>query len=207
MNNYFDKIIFIHCSHRKDRYENILNFIKKFKLTNYYILQATYLPKNGAKGCSYSHYRAICYSIENNLNNVLILEDDYWIDEECSIINKKLEEIFKIEKWDVIMLWWLLNGLGRRSKLCELNTNIHKIIHHKYGASSTLAYAVNKNMFLVLRDIFLKSYNYLDDEYNHNQKNMKTDAIWHPIQRKYNWFIIVPKLGTQKETKSDVHTW
>jgi GR25 family glycosyltransferase involved in LPS biosynthesis len=207
MNNLFDKVIFINCKHRLDRLKNIHDFIDKFQLKKYHILEATYLPKNGAKGCSHSHYRAMCYAIENNLNNVLILEDDYFIKDDPDIINTKFKNIFNNKHWDVIMLWWLLNGLGRRSKQTEFNNHLHKIVHHKYGASSTLAYAVNKNMFSILRDLFFKSYNSLDDEYNHNQKKYKTDAIWHPIQKNYNWYIIVPKIGEQKETKSDVHCW
>jgi len=31
INNYFDKIIFIHCEHRVDRMENIKNVLKKNK--------------------------------------------------------------------------------------------------------------------------------------------------------------------------------
>lgn len=201
----FDKIIFIHCKHRTDRYENIMNFVKKFNLNNYYILEATYLPNNGAKGCSHSHFNAMCYAIKNNLNNVLILEDDYWIDVDVKNINKILESNFKTKNWDVIMLWWLLNGVNNRTK--PINENLHKVIHHKYGASSTLAYAVNKKMFIILRDLFLQSYNKLDNTYNHLQKKFKTDSIWHSIQKNYNWFIIVPKIGTQKETKSDIHCW
>jgi len=205
MNQLFDKIIFIHCSHRLDRYQNIQNFIKKFNLTNYYILEATYLPNNGAKGCSHSHYRAMQYCLDNHLNNVLILEDDYFIEENSQEINHKLENIFKIQQWDVIMLWWLLNGVEKRS--LKINDDLRKITHHKYGASSTLAYAVNKSMFIILRDIFLQSFNKLDDVYNHQQKKSKTDAIWHPIQKNYHWLIIEPKIGIQKETKSDVHNW
>jgi GR25 family glycosyltransferase involved in LPS biosynthesis len=205
MNFIFDKIIFIHCKHRLDRYQNIQNFISKFNLTNYFILEATYLPKNGAKGCSHSHYRAMEYCLENNLNNVLILEDDYFLEENPQDINSKLEKIFKIEKWDVIMFWWLLNGVDKRS--IKINDDLRKITHHKYGGSSTLAYSVNKSMFKILRDLFLESFNKLDDTYNHSQKQFKTDAIWLTQQHKYNWFIINPKIGIQVDTKSDIHNW
>ena len=49
INKYFDKIIFIHCKHRLDRMKNIKLLLNKTKITNYIILEATYLPKNGAK--------------------------------------------------------------------------------------------------------------------------------------------------------------
>ena len=195
MDKLFDKIIFIHCKHRKDRHDNILNFIKKFELTNYHILEATYLPKNGVKGCSHSHYRAMCYAIENNLNNVLILEDDYWIKEDVSIINKKLEDIFKIEKWDVIMLDWFLNGVIKRTT--QVNNNLRKRNHKKYGFCLTSAYAVNKNYLTILKNNFKESYDLLSDNYNHIlHRKYACDSHWFKIQ-KNNWFIVYPKIGIQ----------
>jgi GR25 family glycosyltransferase involved in LPS biosynthesis len=195
MNSIFDKIIFIHCTHRKDRYENIQNFIKKFNLTNYYILEATYLPENGAKGCSHSHYRAMCFAKENNFKNVLILEDDYWIDEDVDIVNKKLEETFKIPKWDVIMLTWGNTSPIERS--VQVTDNLRKLTHKKYGWTSTLAYAVNSSFFYILKNDFLRSHNTLSDKY---EKSLYfCDMIWRYAQLKYDWFIIYPKIGWEKD--------
>ena len=205
MNTFFNKIIFIHCLHREDRKKNIDRFIEKFQLNNYYILDATYLPKNGAKGCSHSHYRAMCYAIENNLENVLIIEDDYFINEDVNIIENKLKEIFSKKDWDVIMLWWLLNGLEQRT--CKDSKFLRKVTHRKYGASSTICYAVSKEMFSILKDKFLESYKKLSNVYNHNETSLKTDMIWNKIQRYHKWFIVVPKIGCQIDTKSDVHIW
>jgi glycosyl transferase, family 25 len=197
MNTIFDKIIFIHCEHRKDRFKNIQKFIKKFNLTNYHILNATYLPDNGAKGCSHSHYRAMQYSIENNFNNVLILEDDLVINQEKTIINKKLNDIFNIEKWDIIMLSWFLNAPEKRSSY--FNNNLRKITHKKYGGATTAAYAVNKNMFSILKDKFLESYNLFPDKYIHKlHRQYACDNVWLPIQYKYNWYICYPKIGEQE---------
>lgn len=198
MNHLFDKIVFIHCKHRKDRYKNIQNFIKKFNLTNYHILEATYLPKNGAKGCSHSHYRAMCYAIENNLNNVLILEDDYWIKDDVSSLNKKLEEIFTIDNWDVIMLDWFNNSPLKRS--VKINKNLRKLTHPKYGWSLTSAYAVNKHFFEKLKLSFKESYDLFLDDYQHKKHNkFACDYIWFKLQRDNKWFIVYPKIGWQLE--------
>lgn len=205
MDTIFDKIIFIHCKHRLDRFQNIKNFIKKFNLTNYYILEATYLPNNGAKGCSHSHYRAMDYCIKNNLNNVLILEDDYWIKENKDSVNKRLQEIFKIEKWDIIMLTWGNNAPIKRS--IEINKNLRKLSHKKYGWSSTLGYAVNKHFFEKLKQSFKKSYDLFQDIYVHEKhKKFACDYIWFKLQRNNNWFIVYPKIGWQSnELYSDIN--
>ena len=213
MNSFFDKIIFIHCSHRKDRLENIKQLINKFNLDNYYILNAKYFPYNGAKGCSYSHYLAMKYSIDNNLKNCLILEDDYFISQNTTNINSffnNLKQNLKNKSWDVIMLWWLLNGVNKRTIINTKNINnknLLKITHKKYGASSTLAYAVNQSMFEILKNLFYSSYQNLDDNYNHHQKHLKTDMIWRNIQHKYQWFLINPIIGEQINSKSDIHIW
>jgi GR25 family glycosyltransferase involved in LPS biosynthesis len=198
MNTLFNKIIFIHCKHRLDRFQNIQNFISKFNLTNYHILEATYLPKNGAKGCSHSHYRAMEYCLENNLKNVLILEDDYWIDEDISNVNKRLEEIFTLENWDVIMLDWFNTSPLKRS--LEVNKNLRKLIHPKYGWSLTSAYAVNKNFFEKLKISFKESYDLFPDIYIHEiHKKYACDYNWFKLQKNNNWFIIYPKIGLQSE--------
>ena len=204
MDQIFDKIIFIHCSDRKDRYENIQNFIKKFELINYHILEATYLPKNGVKGCSHSHYRAMCYAIENNLKNVLILEDDYWIKEEKDIVNKRLEDIFKIENWDVIMLAWGNNAPLKRS--FKVNDNLRKLSHKKYGWSSTLGYAVNSNFLKNLRDNFKKAYDNAPEIYIHNKNKCyyACDYVWQELQRENNWYVIYPKIGWELEEISSI---
>lgn len=201
INKYFDKIIFIHCVHRKDRMENIQLLLEKTKLTNYLILEATYLPKNGAKGCSHSHYRAMDMAIKNNWDKVLIIEDDFQFNE-----NVNFEEIIDQvnDDWDVLMLYWYMNGINKRS--LKFSNNIRKLTHKKYGFYSTLCYAVNKNLLPILRDLFLESYNKFSDiYYKKRERHFACDYIWYPLQLQYKWYCIEPKLGFTINTPSDVN--
>jgi len=143
------------------------------------------------------------YCLDNNLNNVLILEDDYWIEDEVSSVNTRLEEIFKIENWDVIMLDWFLNGVLKRTKY--FNDNLRTRNHKKYGFVLTSAYAVNKHFFKKLRNTFKESYDRFSDIYNHKlHRKYACDNYWIKIQ-KDNWFIIYPKIGLQsKNLYSDI---
>ena len=200
MNRLFDKVIFIHCVNNIERKKNITEFINKFNLKNAYILEATCIKSNGVKGCAHSHYRAMEYCISNNLESVLIIEDDYWINESKEIIEKKLLEIFDID-WDVIMLYWFNNACIKRSE--KVNDNLRKLKHKKYGWSSTLCYAVNKSMFRLLRESFKKSYDLMDDIYNHNRdKGIACDRLWLNLQLKYKWYIVNSKIGGERGYKS-----
>lgn len=191
INNYFDKIIFIHCKHRLDRMENIKLLLEKTKLTNYIILNATYLPKNGAKGCAHSHYRAMDMAIKNNWDKVLIIEDDFQFNDN---IGYKFEEVIKENNdWDVLMPYWWINGINRRSK--KINKNIRQVTHHKYGAYTTSCYAVNKNIIPILRDKFLLSYSNLSDTYTKSERLFVCDCVWFSVQNKCKWYLIEPKLG------------
>jgi len=208
VNNYFDKIIFIHCIHRLDRMDNIKKLLEKTKITNYHILEATYLPKNGAKGCSHSHYRAMKMALENNWDRVLIIEDDFQFYDDINGI--KTDEYFKntvesVSNWDVIMPFWFCNSIEKRSS--KINNYIRRITHKKYGAYSTLCYSVNKSIMKELQDLFHKSYKNFKDIHDRNQKQLSTDCIWRYIQKNKFWYIIIPKLGYQIETKSDIHCW
>ena len=200
IDKYFDKIIFIHCKHRLDRMENIKLLLEKTKLTNYIILEATYLPKNGAKGCSHSHYRAMDMALKNNWDKVLIIEDDFQFNN-----NLNFEEIINSinNDWDVLMPYWCINGIFKRTK--RINKFIRKVINKKYGAFTTSCYAVNKNIISILRDLFLLSYNKQSNIYKrYLENNLTCDNIWFAIQHKYKWFIIDPKLGYTINSKSDI---
>jgi hypothetical protein len=78
MNN-VDKILFINLEARKDRLNSIKSEFKKQNVSEDKIdrINAHYTPGNGHLGCSKSHYDALQYSIDNDLNNVLIFEDDF----------------------------------------------------------------------------------------------------------------------------------
>ena len=205
VNKYFDKIIFIHCKHRLDRLENINKFLDKTKITNYVILDATYIPKNGARGCSHSHYRAMKMSINNNWNKVMIIEDDFQFNDNVEDIDKYFKDSINSldDNWDVIMPMWFINRIKQRSKY--FNKYFRKPINPKYGAYSTLCYAVNNSIKKKLMKLFKKSYNSLEVFNDINNKNyLPCDKVWYTIQTKCKWFLFTPKLGYTIDTESDV---
>ena len=206
INNYFDKIIFIHCAHRKDRYENIQNLLKKTGITNYHILKATYL-KNGAKGCSHSHYRALELARVLRWKKVLILEDDFQFWDNVGEIDNKFKKIIELtnDDWDVIQGWWLMNAYKKRSE--KVNEYLRKPTHKKYKAASTVCYSVNNKRDIMkrLRNVFLKSYNNFSETFYQSEKKYSLDCMWYPLQEKYKWYFIEDKIGYHINTKSDIN--
>ncbi|MBA43195.1 MAG: hypothetical protein CMF62_04190 [Magnetococcales bacterium] len=208
MNDLFDAFIFINCSHRDDRYKFMINQLENlnFDMKKVHRLEATYIPDNGAKGCSHSHYRVMKIAIKNNWNNVFIMEDDFAFDQ----FNKSVEKIKyimnKYPNWDVIMPFFYLNGLEERSK--KIDKFIRIPTHKKYRAFSTLCYAVNKKMFETLKENFYKSYKIQPmNKINFNKKNkFPVDKYWQRLQLSYEWYLIDPKCGYQIQTKSDIST-
>jgi glycosyl transferase family 25 len=208
MNNLFDAYVYINCKHREDRNKFMINQLEKlnFDMKKVHRLEATYIPENGAKGCSHSHYRVMEMAIKNNWNNVFIMEDDFAFDEFTNSVEKIKYVINKYPNWDVIMPFFFLNGLEKRSK--KIDTFIRIPIHDKYRAFSTLCYTVNKKMFETLKDNFLESYKIQPaNKKNLNKKNkFPVDKYWQQLQLSHEWYLIYPKCGYQISTKSDIST-
>ena len=74
--NYIGGILYINLDKRIDRRKTIEAELDTLKCP-YQRLSATYVPKNGAKGCAKSHIDAITIAKKNKWKNVVIIEDDF----------------------------------------------------------------------------------------------------------------------------------
>jgi len=156
-------------------------------------------------GCSHSHYRAMKIAIENKWNKILILEDDFIFKDNIINMDNYFKNAIKSinDNWDCIMLYWHLNGINNRS--IKINNFFRKPTHKKYGAFSTLGYAVNKNLISILMNLFLESYNILNKYPNKNvPQYLPCDKIWYQEQLNKKWYIITPKIGGTIISKSDI---
>ena len=70
-----------------------------------FFIEAVYNKENGALGCTASHKKCTEYAIEHNLDNVLILEDDYNFIENRNLFNTELTKFLTSNiNWDVLLL-------------------------------------------------------------------------------------------------------
>lgn len=192
-----DGIIIINLEFRKDKLEKCFEILEEVGMEreSVYVLEATYVPTNGAKGCSHSHYRAIKYAKSMNWKNVLILEDDFDFNVPIDVFNSSLNKIVNsVKHWDVIMFEWGLNGWWKRSSdvlECDI---IRKITHKKKGAWRTVAYFVNSSIYDKLENNFFRSYKRQRLLKEISSMELVLDRLWQPLQPQHEWFICIPKL-------------
>ena len=195
--SFIDGIIIINLEFRKDKLDKCFEILEEVgvKREDVYVLNATYVPTNGAKGCSHSHYRAICHAKAMGWSNVLILEDDFKFEVSIDLFNSRLKEITSsVKNWDVIMLEWGLNGVMGRSTAVPQCPFIRKLTNKKRGAWRTVAYFANSSIFDKLIENFLKSYKLQKNRREISVKTYAVDSYWQRLQPFSEWFICTPKL-------------
>ena len=75
INTFFSDAYCINLDERKDRWRDVVNDLKKLKLTQINRYPAI-KHRRGAVGCRLSHVDIIKRAKDSNLDNILILEDD-----------------------------------------------------------------------------------------------------------------------------------
>jgi len=192
-----DGIIYINLDNRPDRKNSITTEINKIFGDSQIPIErisATYIPKNGHKGCAHSHYTAINKARELKWKTVLIFEDDFHFTSESSKsqINNLFKTIQQLPEWKVI----LLTGVGGKSEKTEYN-GLHKITS---GYLTTSAYIVNLNYYNHLIYLFYKSYLSMSSDKTSikNYEPNAIDQLWAKVQtQEKGWYIIDPIIGEQ----------
>ncbi len=195
--NLFDKIIIINLEHRKDRRKEIINELNKFIISpdKIYILDAVYIKNDGALGCTMSHINALEYAITNNLNNVIILEDDFCFPQNIEQFNEnKFNE--NILRFMVMNIKWdcLLFTISEYGPPVNINTNIDGIFKNLWSQSAA-GYAINKSIFTELQNIY---------SITKNINKCGIDYYWNVLRTKYDFYIVKDTLGSQRKSYSDI---
>ena len=190
LNDYFDKIYCINLDKREDRW---IECVKEFKKQNINVERISGIDGNpdkiisnltdGAIGCTLSHLQVVAISHLRGLENILILEDDV---EFIENINSKFNEYINQVPKDWGLLYF--GGNHNNEPLVKVNENV-SLVTNTY---TTHAYAVNKNLFIDLINIFASI-------------NDVCDVLLTDIQKKYkNSYVFQPHLAWQRSGYSDV---
>jgi len=184
--------IYINLEHRKDRNESVIKELSKIQIQNPQRFNAIEM-KNGAIGCSLSHIKCIEIAIKRNYEYIMICEDD------IEILNPSLfvENINKFLnsqiEWDVVLIAG--NNMIPYNFVTEYCIKI-------YNCLTTTGYIVKNKYFSTLLNNYKEGVTKLMKEQSNS--SYKIDKYWLSLQKKDNWYMIIPPTIIQKEDYSDI---
>lgn len=199
---YIDGIIYINLDKRTDRRKTIEAELDTLKCP-YQRLSATYVPKNGAKGCAKSHINALNIAKKNKWKNVLIIEDDFVFKHNVDYKGILYNILTKLNfNFDVLMLSGHLDSYYK--------TNIDNLLLKVNKCVKTDAYIVSDKFYDTLLTNFTESYNNQpsnkpnDSIEQHGWDIWAIDQHWKKLQPQHDWYIIYPTIGQQQFGFSDI---
>jgi len=203
MNNFFEKIFVINLDERTDRWIHAQEEFKKYNITNYErfpAIKLTEIPDSkltnkfmsqtdryikSAFGCRLSHIKIIEIAKERGYKNVLILEDDFSINESrYKLFEMAIQELNNF-KWDMFYL-----GITPiYQKMDIIGNHLYKI---KGNCTGGHAYAVNSHFYDVILEKNKTASYEIDNIYSKD------------IQVNNNVYGIKPMIITQYLNHSDI---
>lgn len=185
-------VIYINLLERVDRKIHVEQELSKIGIKDASRFNAIKL-KNGALGCSMSHMKCIEYAKKNEFDYIFVCEDDVeFLDPD--IFLKQLTRFLKIHQtWDVV----LIAGNNMLPYLPVDDTCI-KILN----CQTTTGYIVQKHYY----DQLIANYKEGIEKLMKNPENndYKIDKYWFSMQRKDNWYLVIPLTVVQREDYSDI---
>ena len=201
--NSFDKVFYINLEHRKDRKKQITDEINKMNVPENKIIRidAVNNKYNGHIGCCKSHIKTIETAKKMNLNNAIVLEDDFVFTLPKKEIDEKINHFLKkYSNFDMIQL------TAGHKRLEEINDeHIKKVTY----ATTSSGYIINKKFYnkllLDLNDAKKKMEKEMiifNKKNNNIFKKKKTtrhalDQHWGKLQKQSTWYIFSPYIGKQ----------
>ena len=194
MNNISDikHAFYINLASRPDRKQHVEEQLKKISV-NAQRFNAIKLP-NGALGCSLSHLKCLETAKKNNWSHLLIVEDDIkFLDPD---LFKKQFNTFLTNhsKWDVVIIGG--NNVPPYQKIDDTCVKVS-------SCQTTTGYLVNGHYFDTLIDNFRTGIKKLMEN-PQSHILYAIDKYWFNLQKRDNWFLIIPLTVTQREDYSDI---
>jgi GR25 family glycosyltransferase involved in LPS biosynthesis len=189
----FKHTLFINLEHRKDRLEHINTQFKILGISGERINAVK--MKQGAIGCTLSHIKCIELAKERNWEYVFICEDDITFTN-SKLLLKNLNKFWKNDdiKWDVLII-------GGNN--CPPYETVSYYCIKVSSCQTTTGYIVKRHYYDVLIENFRESVKNLLKEPT-NKSMYALDMYWKRLQRKDNWYMIIPVTVIQKEDYSDI---
>jgi GR25 family glycosyltransferase involved in LPS biosynthesis len=198
--NKFDILYYINLNRRPERNEQMKNELKKTNIDPSKInrVTATDVPECGAYGCTMSHIDVLTrfLATDDSIQTCVVLEDDFGFVQDQRQVNSSIDKFLHDfnDKWDVLLL--ALNLIyGEKTEF--------PYAIRVFRSFTTAGYVVTKKFAPQLLENFKESAGLL----KHEGKYVPTlclDNYMGRLQQKTNWFSIVPRIGLQLPSYSDI---
>ena len=191
-----NQIVYINMDNRTDRNSTLLQEFKRVgfpdnKITRFSASSYHDCPNSG---CLLSHANVLEMAYNMNLQNVLVLEDDFIFIDDISKIHADITAFFELDiSWDVLMFTTCAAVVSENT-----NSLISKISSSGNGAG----YLVNRPMMLELSTLFKANVENLFLTKQHWV--YQNDILWKTIMPTSQWYMFNHYLGYQKEGYSDL---
>ncbi len=183
---------YINLTSRPDRKQHVESQLKTIGI-NAERFNAIKLP-NGALGCSMSHLKCLEIAKKEDFPHLLIVEDDIkFLNPE--LFKNQLSKFLSTHKsWDVILL-----GGNNVPPYEAIDDTCIKVS----SCQTTTGYLVNAHYFNTLIDNLRTGIKKLIEDPS-KPVLYAIDKYWFHLQRKDNWYLIIPLTVTQREDYSDI---
>lgn len=186
-------VLYINLQHRTDRKESVIQQLSSIDIsgTRFNAIKM----KDGRVGCTLSHIKCLEIAKKNNWDHVLIVEDDILFTQpekfkyqfKRFIINKNIN-------WDVLLF------AGNNLPPYEKTTNYCVKVSY---CQTTTGYLVKSHYYDVLIKNFKEGLLHLMKQPTQHIK-FAIDKYWLQLQKKDNWYLIVPLSVVQLDGFSDI---
>lgn len=186
-----DKIIYINMDSRVDRRKEIEEQFEKAGIPSEKIIRFSGIchPTSPNAGCNMSHAGALKLAYDLNLQNVLILEDDFDFIEDIEFIKKSLTNFFNETSgisWNAVLLAF---SHLESSPFSDLLGNCLK-------AQNAAGYLVHRCHMLELSNTIQEVVEPMATTGMHWL--YQNDVVWQKCMAKGNWFHFKKRLGFQR---------
>ena len=183
---------YINLASRPDRKQHVESQLNAIGI-NAERFNAIKLP-NGALGCSMSHLKCLETAKINSWPHLLIVEDDIKFLKPDIFITQLNKFLSNHKSWDVVLIGG--NNVPPYTKIDDTCVKVSM-------CQTTTGYLVNAHYFDTLIDNFRSGIQNLI-KFPEQHIKYAIDKYWFQLQRRDNWFLIIPLTVTQREDYSDI---
>ncbi len=181
---------------RADRRTALLQEFDRVGFTEDKIIRFPASSYNGCpnSGCLLSHANVLEMAYDMDLQNVLVLEDDFVFIDDVKKIHSDIKAFFELNLlWDVVML---------TTCAAIISEPTNQLISRISSSGNGAGYLVNRSMMLELSTLFKSNVENLFSTKQHWV--YQNDILWKTIMPSSQWYMFNQYLGYQKEGYSDL---